>query len=319
MLSRRHLRIKALQSLYAFFLTENTDLRLGESVLSSSLDKLHELLILQLSLIPEIRDLAKQKLEDAMGKFLPTPEELNPNRRFVDNVFLIKLEENLDYQKYYEKYKINWVLDQEIIKKLFFTIRDSKEYLNYLNSDDVSYAFQADFIHKIFKKFIAGSEMLADFYEDKSIFWAGDYALSAVLAQKVVNHLTEDSKPGTPLPTLIKTQNEVDNEDLVFLLELFRKTILHSSEYEALFTPLAKNWDFERIAIMDTLIIKMAICELLEFPSIPVKVTLDEYIEISKSFSTPKSSQFINGILDKLVIQLKEEKKIIKRGRGLKE
>lgn len=319
MLSRRHLRIKVLQALYAFFLTGNDDIHLGENVLNSSLDKLHELYILQLSLLIEIRDFARQRLEDAMNKFLPTPEEINPNRRFVDNVFLKKLTENLEFQNAVEKYKINWYLDQEIIKKLFFEIRDSKEYITYMAAKDSSYSYQAEFIHKISRKYLGESDMLWDFYEDKSIFWAGDYHLSSILVQKTINSFEEDSMPVTKLPTIIKTQNTKDNEDLVFFHELFRKTILHSEEYEALFTPLAKNWDLDRIAIMDTVIIKMAMCELLEFPSIPVKVTLDEYIEISKSFSTPKSSQFINGILDKLVVQLKEEKKIKKRGRGLKE
>jgi len=319
MLSRRHLRIKALQALYAFFLTGNDDVRLGESVLNSSLDKLHELYIYQLSLLIEIRDFAKQRLEDAMNKFLPTPEEVNPNRKFVDNLFLQKLTDNLEFQNAVEKYKINWYLDQEIIKKLFFEVRDSKEYLSYMASDDNSYASHAEFIHKISRKYLGESDMLWDFYEDKSIFWAGDFHLSSILVQKTINFIEEGSKPTAKLPTIIKTQDTNDNEDLVFFHELFRKTIMHSQEYEALFTPLAKNWDLERIAIMDTVIIKMAMCELLEFSSIPVKVTLDEYIEISKSFSTPKSSQFINGILDKLVAQLKEEKKIKKRGRGLKE
>jgi transcription antitermination protein NusB len=318
MLSRRHLRIKTLQALYAFFQSGNDNLSQGEKLLMRSLDKLHELFITQLSLIIELTDFSRQRLEDAKQKYFPTEENLNPNTRFVDNPIIRKLASNKDLQQNIEKYKINWFLDQELVKKLFVEVKESPEYKEYMESDNDSFAYHASFAGKVVKKFIAESAMLEDFYEDKSIFWAADFPVSSMLVLKTLKSIDADTLDTWLLPNLLKTEdNPGGNEDMEFMTTLFRKTILRSDELEALIRDKAQHWEIERIASMDILLIKMALCEWLELPSVPVKVTLDEYIEIAKYFSTPKSNQFINGILDKILEQLRQDKKIIKRGRGL--
>jgi N utilization substance protein B len=319
MLSRRHLRIKTLQALYAFFFSENDNIAQGEKLLLNSVDKLHELYIYQLSLLVEINEFARQKMEDARLKYFPTQDELNPNLKFVDNLFLLALINSPDYQKYFNQYRINWSLHPELIKKMFLEIRDSDQYMEYLSSAAEDPMVHSNFIAWAINKVFENNEVLEDIYEDKNIFWGADYSLSVHLMHKTIKYYQENGFSLSSLPSLMKTEPEGKKEDLDFMKYLFSKTILHSSEYEELITAKLENWELERIAGMDKILIKMALCELQEFPSIPVKVTLNEYIDISKSFSTPKSNYFINGILDKILTQLKTEKKVVKRGRGLME
>lgn len=319
MLSRRHFRIKTLQALYAFFLSENDNVLLGEKLLLNSIDKLHELYIYQLSLLVEINDFARQRMEDARLKFFPTEEELNPNLTFIENLFVNELINSPDYQKYFNQYKINWSLHPELIKKMFTDIRDSEQYQQYLKKAENDPIAHSNFISWAVNKVFDGNDILEDLYEDKNIFWGADYSLSVFLVQKTIKYYQENNFSLLTLPSLMKDDPEARKEDLDFMKSLFSKTILHSEEYEKLIVSKLENWELERIASMDKILIKMALCEFGEFPSIPVKVTLNEYIDISKSFSTPKSSYFINGILDKLLAQLKAEKQVNKRGRGLME
>ena len=320
MLSRRHLRIKSLQAVYAFSISGNDNLESGEKLLISNFEKLYELYIHQLSLLREVVDFASQRMDEARQKFFPTPEEADPNPKFLNNRFLAKLYENKAYRKYHEVFKINWSLQQELIKKLWLAIKDSEEYQKYLQNDTDTFAKDVDFIAYIIKNHFTDNESIIDYYEDRNIFWPADYDTSIMMMMKTLKHFKASTPDSEPLPGLLdNTDEESRKEDYKFMIELFRKTVIHSEEYENLIDSHLDNWELERIAEMDKMLIKMALCELLEFPSIPVKVTMNEYIEISKYFSTPKSSQFINGILDKLVADLKLQKKIAKRGRGLME
>ncbi len=316
MLSRRHLRIKALQSLYAFNQSHNDRLDYGEKELLRSLDKLYEIYIYQLSLLVEIVDYANKRIEENRHKFYPTEEDLNPNTRFVENRFIKQLADNKSYNTNVEKYKISWADEEEMIRKLFVEIRNSKFYKEYMNSPDSSYENDKDVIIKIVKKIISESDSLHFYYEERNIYWADDFYTANYLVIKTIKGFDEKQGELTPLPTLFKNNNEEDQD---FLVNLFRKVILRSDEYFLLIEGKVKNWESDRLAVMDILLLKMALAELLEFPSIPVKVTLNEYIELSKMYSTPKSKVFINGILDKMIADLRRKNEIKKMGRGLLE
>jgi len=320
MLSRRHLRIKVLQALYAFFQSLNDRIDVGEKELLKSINKIYEIYIYQISFLVEISEFASKRLDENKKKFFPTEDDLNPNTRFIDNKVIKQISENLDYQKYYDAYKINWVDEEDMIRKLYSEMRESADYQSYMHSDTNTYNDDKDILLKILKKQVLKSESLHYFFEEKNIHWSDDFFTANMIAIKTIKHYKEPFDASFKLPTLF-TINKFDqiDEHKEFVKHLFRKTIVKSKEYETLIDGKVKNWEMERIAVMDILLIKMALVELLEFPSIPIKVSLNEYIELAKMYSTPKSKVFINGILDKLIADLKEKKLIRKTGRGLME
>ncbi len=318
MLSRRHFRIKTLQALYAFFLSESDQVAYGEKMLVASVDKLHELYVLQLSLLVEINEYARQRIEDAKVKYFPTEADLHPNLRFVENPFIKAVAACPDYLKSYQKYHINWSLYPETIKRLYLSITQSSAFESYLKEADKAAAHHA-FTDWMISHVFDNNELLSDIFEDKNLYWGADFDLSVYLLHKTLRYFQQQHYSLEHLPSIYKEDEESRKEDLDFMRRLFRQTILHHEEYEDLIGKKLENWELERIAVMDKIILKMALCELMEFQSIPVKVTLNEYIEITKSFSTPRSNHFVNGILDKLLIQLREENKILKIGRGLME
>lgn len=318
MLSRRQLRIKALQALYAFIQSVNDQLDQGEKEMIRSLEKLYEIYIYQLSFLIEIVDFSGKRIEENKKKFIPTEEDLNPNTRFIDNRFYHQLAYNRDLLKYIDRYKINWVDQKDMIRKLMAQIRESKDYTDYLNKPQNSYNDDKDIFIKIIKKHLSRSEILQFYYEEKSIYWYDDFFTANLLVIKAIKGFDSSWDEYHKLPVFFEKDSEGNqNEDKEFIINLFRKTIIKSAEYEKLIDEKVKNWEMDRIAVMDVLIIKMALVELLEFPSIPIKVTLNEYIELAKLYSTPKSKIFVNGILDKLIGDLKDQKKIKKTGRGL--
>lgn len=319
MLSRRLLRVKVLQALYAHFVSQNDRIDSGERQLFVSIEKLFDLFIYQFSLLVEVVDFARLRMEEAKTKFLPTPEELNPNTRFTDNRFIAQLAQNRDYRRQVDLLKINWLEEDDLIRKLNNQIRESEDLAKFLLQED-SYEADKDILIKIFHNIICQSEVLKSIYEEKCIYWADDFDTITVLVQKTIKEIPKGWDEFQLLPRIIGSDNEKDkNEDREFVKALYRKTIINSSEYDEIIARKADNWDFERIALMDIILLKMAIAELLEFPSIPVKVTLNEYIELSKNYSTPKSKVFINGILDNLISEFKAAKRIKKTGRGLME
>jgi len=318
MLSRRHLRIKVLQAVYAFFQNGNTDLAKGEKQLLLSIDKIHELLIYQLSFLIEVRDFAANRIEESKKKFFPTEEDLAPNMRFVENRALKQIEANRDFRRLHDKLKINWSEEQGMVRKAFLELKDSNFFDKYMILPDDSYEADRDILAKIIKKNLIGFELLEYYYESKSIYWAFDtFHTANLILMKYVKSLDAGDDENKAIPEMIDRAD--GGEDREFMIKLFHKTILNSDNYAAMIDEKARNWELERIALMDIILIKMALAELLEFPSIPVKVTLNEYIDISKYYSSAKSKVFINGILDKLIIDLKEKKKIKKTGRGLLE
>lgn len=320
MLSRRHLRIKVMQALYAHFQSEDNDLNLSEKGLVSAIDSIYDLYIFLLSAILETGDFARNRMEEGRQKFLPTEAEIHPNTRFINNQLLLQLDINRDLKKNINRLKINWSDHQEIFRKIFTQLRDSDIYRKYMESAVSSYRDDKEILMYLFGEIMLGNDAFTSLFEERNINWADDIDTAAMMVAKTIKKWDAAYDEFKELPPLMINPDE-EGDDLIkdFVLKLFRNTIIKSQESADLIAERAQNWEIERIAVLDVILIKMAISEFLVFPSIPVKVTINEYIEISKEYSTPRSRQFINGILDKLVTDLKVEGIIKKSGRGLLE
>lgn len=318
MLSRRHLRIKVLQAVYAFIQNGNSDLADGEKQLLLSIEKIGEIIIHQLSFLIEMRDFAATRIEENKKKFFPTEEDLAPNMKFVDNAVLRQLEDNREFRRRHDKLKINWSEEQGMVRKGYLALRDSAFYQKYMRLTEKNFELDREVLVKLIKKILLDYELLEYYFESKSVYWAFDaYHTANILLMKMLKMLDGSEDENWALPPIIDSNGE--GEDREFMIKLFHKTILNSDKYGSMIDDKARNWELDRIALMDTILIKMALAELCEFPTIPVKVTLNEYIDISKYYSSAKSKVFINGILDKLIVDLKENKMIKKAGRGLLE
>jgi N utilization substance protein B len=282
MISRRLLRIKVLQVLYAYYTAEHKDLNTSEKELNFSINKAYELYNYLLLLMRDIVLYAESRIEIATNKRIPTFEDLHPNLRFVNNKLICQFTDNTQLNKYISNNRISWVKYPELIKELYGIIIDSPEYSDFMALTDGGYAEDKKFVSKIYSDIILPNESFCQVLEEQSIYWNDDleYVISMVL--KTIKKFSETDGP--------------------------EKSLLEST---------ASNWDLERIAFMDILIMQLAITELIEFPSIPTKVTLNEYLDISKYYSTEKSNNFINGVLDKILAHLKEKEMIRKTGRGL--
>ncbi len=313
MLTRRHIRVKVMQSLYAFNHSQNDKLATEEKFLLKSMEEMYDLFLLQLSMITEIREHAETFLEKSQQKHLATSEEKDPNRKFLDNKIFEILNENESLQNALAKHKINhWKHDNEYAAIIWNEIRSSLDYEEYMRTRDNNFKEDKDFIITIFKEYIAPNEKLYEYLEDKKLTWLDDLPLVNTAILKMLQKLKEQSGKDKEITKLFKSE-----EDREFAIKLFRKTYLNDDELEQEMLGKTPNWDRDRIAEVDMVLIKMAICEFLKFPSIPVKVTINEYLEIAKEYSTPKSSIFINGLLDKLSKEYKAGDKLNKTGRGL--
>jgi N utilization substance protein B len=318
MLGRRHYRIKVLQALYAYFQGGEPRIEVAEKNLLTSIDKVFELYYHQVSFLMEVLHFYSYRTEEAKSKFYPTDEEINPSYKLAENRVVKQLLENQPLKDHFLGYKISWAQEQDLVRKVYQKLKNSKELAEYLNSGTSSYAEDRAFIEKMFRKFIARSGDLQTYFEERNIFWEDDFEIAALFILKTFRLMTKDFRDTDSLPALLtKGQEDDPDEDRKFIRDLFRKTIMKSDESDKLIDARTRNWELDRIALTDILLIKMAITELTQFSQIPIKVTLNEYIEISKQFSSQKSKLFINGILDKLVSDLTEEKKIRKTGRGL--
>lgn len=316
MLNRRYLRVKVFQQLYSFFITPESDKNRSELELFKSLEKIYDLYLSLLSLLVEISLSARLHLEKSKNKHLSTYEDLHPKTRFVDNRVIAAIANNSRFKKHIENKKIQWTNEVDFPAKFFKIIRQSPEFSAYMNAPEDNFINDKNFIVEIYKNYIFNSEELHSYFEEKNIHWEDDITLANISVIKTLEQLNEaDSIEQSILMPLYKDEAE----DSEFARNLFRKTIIYDKEFNALISEKAANWEMERIAVADMILMKMALCELLHFENIPVKVSLNEYIEISKDYSTPQSKIFINGILDKIVIELKASGKISKKGRGLME
>src|SRR5690606_6155496 len=278
-----------------------------------SVDQVYEMYIWVLALLTEVGEYALIDADERANKYLPNENDLNANTRLANNTFIELLKQNDDFVDLAKKYKVDAVFDKELVRSVFQILKQSSEYVDYLESEDRSLKIEKDIVKYIFKKIILKSPAIEQVFDERFINWTTDKdVLQALLAKTLKNFNSEDPEKNQ-LAQLCP--NWVDDKE--FIVELFRLTTRHQQEYQQYISGKTKNWEADRIALIDTLLMQMAIAEFLNFSSIPVKVTINEYIEISKEFSTPKSNSFINGILDKILIELQKEGKIRKFGRGL--
>jgi len=313
MLNRRHLRVKVLQSLYAYHQTGGGDLKLHEKNLLQSIDKVYEMYIWMLSLISEVVNYAETDAIERANKHLPTADDLNASVKLLSNRFDVSLKKNKDFIAGVKKYKIAWDFEPELVKTLFTSLKKSEDYNGYIKKTGDTIQTDKDIIKFIFKKVILKSSLAEQVFEDKFIYWPVDKDVLQALIAKTFKNFAYDNPDQNKLAEVTGNWEE----DREFIVNLFEDSIRYDKDYQVLITGKTQNWEPDRIAMMDTLLMKMAIAEFVNFTSIPVKVTINEYLEISKEFSTPKSNSFINGILDKILFDLKAENKVKKIGRGL--
>lgn len=313
MLTRRHIRIKVLQSLYAFYQKEENTLDNQEKFLKFSVEQMSDLYLLLIQLLLSIRDQAEDFLQRSQQKFLATEEEKNPSRIFVDNKLLKLIESTPAFTEAIEKKNLNyWESDFEYVNILFNELRNQSWYEEYLALEKSNFKNDQKFIVKLFKDIVAPNDKLYDYLEDKRLTWIDDLPVVNTTILRNLGRMSAKNASELLLPELYK--NEDDRE---FVIQLFRKIILNEDRLNEDIKDRTPNWDQDRIAEIDMLILKMGIAEFLYFPSIPVKVTINEYLEIAKEYSTHKSSLFINGILDKVAKEFDESGRLNKVGRGL--
>jgi N utilization substance protein B len=306
-----------LQNIYAIEVSHEYDMQRAEDRLIKSVESLYDLYIYQLSFIREIMEFAEQKIEERRNKRLPSPEDLNPNLRFVENAFLRTLINSPAFTKEVSRLKISWGNYPEIVRNIYTAFAESDEYAQYMLAEENSFSQDKKIASTLFFNYIIASESFEKLFDDMVAGWSDDLSIAAFFVQKTFNAI-KSAEPFRKLPPLFKNADKTDDEgDYRFMIDLQRRIMLHDDEYKEIITAHTRNWDFDRIPHTDVIILKMALAELQSFPTIPIKVTLNEYIELSKMFSPPKSSLFINGILDKLIVRLTEDGKIKKTGRGL--
>ncbi|MCD4834730.1 MAG: transcription antitermination factor NusB [Bacteroidales bacterium] len=312
MVSRRLLRIKTLQICYAYLKSSEQSINQAEKELFFSIQKSYDLYHYLILLILDVVNFAESRIELAKQKKIPAQEDLNPNTKFIDNKLIKLLNDNYELKKYLNDQKLSWVNYPELIRNLYNEIRESELYENYMLSDSNGFNEDKKFISNVFSKIIINHEPLYQNLEEQSIFWNDDVEFVIGMIIKSFRSFKASSDENVKLMSLFKNEEDKD-----FVKRLFRKTVLNHNENEELISKFIKNWDVERVAFMDIIVMSLAIAEMTEFSEIPIKVSLDEYIEIAKFYSTQKSNVFINGILDKIVEHLKKEGIIKKAGRGL--
>ncbi len=314
MLTRRHIRVKVLQSIYALRQSNNPDLEKQEKFLFYSIDQMLDLYALSLQLLVEMRKADRKFLVTSQQKHLATSEEKNFSTTFLDNKVLDLIEQNEDLSNYIQNKKLNyWDLDGEYVTILLKDLRAKDFYKEYILKQNTSFKEDQDFLVSLFKKVIAPSDKYYEYIEDKRLTWVDDFPIVNTALAKMLAKISEKNVSTILLPELYKNQ-----DDKQYAKQLFTKVVLNDEKLSQEIEGKTPNWDKERIAEMDMIILKMGIAEFLHFPSIPVRATINEYLEIAKEYSTPKSSIFINGILDKLVKEFETSKKLNKIGRGLR-
>ena len=312
MITRRHIRSKVMQSIYAFRKQDKPVYDYEEKQLKESLDEYYDLYCLILDLLCSLDNYAKEYYEKSKAKHFASQEEKNPNLKFVNNAILVRLNENEHLQKHIKKRKLNyWQVDTSYVSHLWDKIRSSSIYSDYLNQEGQDFQEDKFFIISIFKSIIAPDEKLLDYLEDKNITWIDDYPWVNTAIIKKLESIKKKEKE-FKIPALFKNA-----DDQKFGKTLLLKTLENYDEYTNDLSGNTPNWDLERITDIDAILIKMALCEFSHFPSIPMKVSINEYVEIAKEYSTPNSGTFVNGVLDKLSTSYQNEGKMYKVGRGL--
>lgn len=307
MINRNLIRIRVVQIVYSWYQNKNNDLRKAEKELMFGMQKSYDLYYYMLTLMLELTKIYEARVESRKNKFLPTDDDLNPNTNLIDNKFINQLSDNRQLQLYINERPLSWVDHESFVKTLLDKILESEAYKSYSLISSPSYEQDREFWRKTFKDFIYLNEELDDILEDESIYWNDDVEIVQSFVLKTIKRFSEVNESNQPLLPMFK-----DEEDKRYALKLLDETIINEKKFRELIEKHTEKWDFERIAIMDLIIMQIALAEISTFDSIPTNVSMNEYIEIGKSYSTPKSSIFINGILDAIVHELKKENLIFK-------
>ncbi len=311
MINRRHIRIKVMQNVYAFIQSKNNDIKKQENYLYLGINKLYELYIIQLNLLISIQKFTKKRLEISKTNRVSKNKNEQGFINIINNKLLEKFSDNFDFNEFIQNKNLNiWKDKSEYVQLIWEEILESEYFAVYNKNVNPTFKDDKNFILDVFKRIIAPNEKLIDFYESENIGWVDDLPFVNTQIVKDINRLKEHS-------TFVLDNIYKDEDDREFVKKLFTKTALHFTDYDADIDELTPNWEFDRIAQIDLILIKLGIAEFLFFPSIPTKVTINEYIELSKDYSSDKSSTFINGILDKISKKYSKEEKIKKIGRGL--
>ena len=318
MLNRRFLRVKVLQNLYAYHQAHETNISQAERQLLKDIDGLYELFIYLLSFWVEVKRFAEQRIEENRRKIFPTEEDLNPNLKFVNNRILNVLDNNKHLLQLEDTYKINWGNDRDdFIRAFYGRLQEYPEYQSYMTDGKDSFEDDRKFLVAVIDGYMAEDDLLYDYFADRKLGFNSDYQIGLYLLWKFISEMRSSFNEDSKLPPVFVTEGREANDDKEFAVDLFRKTILHREEFKEMVESNVANWDYNRLALMDKILIFMALTEFCDFHSIPVKVTINEYVEISKFYSSAESRRFVNGMLDKMAKQLTESGKLVKTGLGL--
>ncbi|MDR2140160.1 MAG: transcription antitermination factor NusB [Tannerella sp.] len=308
MINRILIRIKVLQMAYACYQSGGVDIKVAENELLLSLQRSYDLYYYFLLLIVEVTRLQERRLETRKNKYRPSEDELSPNTRLVENRFALQVQANETLRKYVKDHGISWASESDFVKQTLERILESDVYRAYLECSEDSYETDREFWRSVFRKLICGNTVLEEALEDMCIYWNDDVDIIESFVIKTIKRFDESAGSKQELMPMYK-----DEEDREFAVTLFRQALLHGDEYRKRIGHYLENWESERVANMDLVIMQVAIAEIMHFPKIPVNVTLNEYIDAAKYYSTPKSSTFINGILESVIQDLKKENSMLKQ------
>ncbi len=316
MLNRRYLRIKVFQALYAYWQSDEASAARLEREMLTSIERTYDLFLALMLVFGELRHMARLRIEERLRKHLPTESDLNPNKRFAEDPILTAIADSERLGIEASKRRVSWTGHQEVFTKMYRTLEADEKYLAFMAIPASTFRQRQSLMVHVFTEHIANSEDLQEVFENRSIHWMEELDLAATMVKRIIEGMREDD------PRIGPTWGDLDRapeEEYAFTSTLFKKTIVLGPEHEEAIAARASNWESDRIALSDMILMKMALTEARIFDQIPVKVTLNEYIEIAKAYSTPKSKGFINGVLDKLFLDMKADGRIQKVGRGLLE
>ncbi len=299
--------MKVVQVIYAYYQNGGKSIEAAEKELFYSLSKAYDLYKFLLLLMIEVTQYAERRIDNRRHKLRPTYEDLNPNTRFIDNAFMAQLMQNAQLEEFRANQKRSWDDEGDFVKHLFERIEESNVYQEYMAKGTLSYEDDRELWRKLYRTFIAQNDEIDELLEEQSLYWNDDKAIVDTFVLKTIKRFEPENGAEQELMPEYK-----DDEDKEFARKLLRTAINNAEAYRKLMENNAKNWDMERFAFMDILIMQVALAEILSFPSIPTTVSLNEYVEVAKMYSTPKSGSFVNGMLDSIVNQLKRENKLNK-------
>jgi N utilization substance protein B len=307
MINRVLIRLKVIQVVYAYYQNGGKNVEAAEKELFYSLSKAYDLYNYLLLLMIEITRFADRRIDNRRHKLRPTYEDLNPNTRFIDNAFIAQLTANKQIEEFCKNQKRTWDDEGDFVKRLFGQIESSGIYQEYMAKETLTYEDDRELWRKLYRTFIAQNDEIDELLEEQSLYWNDDKSIVDTFVLKTIKRF--EPEKGADQDLLPEYRDDADKE---FARKLFRNAINNAEAYRSLMEQNTKNWDMERLAFMDILIMQVALAEILSFPSIPTSVSLNEYVEVAKMYSTPKSGSFINGMLDTIVNQLKKENKLNK-------